>query len=98
MVTDQKALGFIGVPDRYQEAKKMVETEKAKAAEEATKKGEEEQPAGDIQIETIIRKSASGETRDTTILGGSPNAPSQSDTVRKKEIPKNKKKYSRKTS
>jgi outer membrane assembly lipoprotein YfiO len=93
-----KALGFIGVPDRYEEAKKSIETEKAKEAEAAAKQGEAEQASGDIQIETIIRKSASGETRDTTILGGSPGAPAQNVTDKKKESQKTKKKYARKPS
>jgi outer membrane assembly lipoprotein YfiO len=92
------ALGFIGVPDKYEEAKKIVETEKAKEAEASAKQGVAEQASGDIQIETIIKKSASGETRDTTILGGSSNPPSQGIVDKKKEAQKTKKKYSRKQS
>jgi outer membrane assembly lipoprotein YfiO len=93
-----KALGIIGVPDKYEEAKKIVEAEKAKEAEAAEKQTEVEQASGDIQIETIIKKSASGETRDTTILGGSPKATSQNVTDKKKEAQKTKKKYARKPS
>jgi outer membrane protein assembly factor BamD len=63
-----KALGFVGVPDRYDEAQKTLEETKRAAAGEAAAGGPKE---GDIQIETIIRKSASGETEETTTLGGS---------------------------
>jgi outer membrane assembly lipoprotein YfiO len=98
MIDFINALGFIGPPDRYEEAKKTVATEKAKEAEAAAKQSEAEQASGDIQIETIIKKSASGETRDTTILGGSPGNSSQSVAEKKKEAQKTKKKYSRKPS
>jgi outer membrane assembly lipoprotein YfiO len=64
-----KALGFVSAPDRYVEAKKALEEEKVKSAE-ALKTGKGGQTTEDIQIETTIRKSASGETRDTITLGG----------------------------
>jgi hypothetical protein len=55
-------------PDFYEQARKAVEEEKAKTAQAATAKPGE--AGGDIQIQSIIRKSASGETQDTTVLGG----------------------------
>lgn len=63
-----KALGFVTPPDFYEQARKAVEEEKAKTAQAATAKPGE--AGGDIQIQSIIRKSASGETQDTTVLGG----------------------------
>jgi outer membrane assembly lipoprotein YfiO len=66
-----KTLGFVPPVDHYELAKKTVEEEKVKRAEAAGRITGEEPPAGDIQIETIIRKSADGETQDTTTLGGS---------------------------
>jgi outer membrane protein assembly factor BamD (BamD/ComL family) len=64
-----KALGFVAPPDRYEEARKTLEEEKVKRAE-APAGGKGGATAGDIQIETTIRKSASGETRETVTLGG----------------------------
>ena len=58
-----KALGFIAPPDQYEEARKVIEEEKARAAAKAaagTGMGD------DIQIETEIRRSASGEPVDET--------------------------------
>jgi tetratricopeptide (TPR) repeat protein len=94
-----KALGFVAPPDRYEEAKRIIEAEKAKVAEEASKKAEAEQAAADdIQIETIIRKSASGETRDTTILKETSGASAPDDAEKKKEDQKSKKRYRKKPS
>jgi outer membrane assembly lipoprotein YfiO len=93
-----KALGFVGPPDRYEEAKKIIEAEKAKVAEEAIKKAEAEQAAAadDIQIETTIRKSATGESSDTTVLKNTSGATAQNDAAKKKNAPKPKKRYSKK--
>jgi outer membrane assembly lipoprotein YfiO len=77
-----KALGFVGSPDRYEEAKKAVEAEKTKSAE-AQKPGG--QTSEDIQIETVIRKSASGETSETTTLGGSSTAAQQGNADKQKD-------------
>ncbi len=65
-----KALGFVGLPDRYEEAKELLAEAEAKRAV-AGEAGEAGLTEDDIQIETIIRKSASGEVEDTTTLGGS---------------------------
>ena len=96
-----KALGFVAPPDLYEEARKTLDEEKAKTAQaSAAKPGEGSPTGGDIQIESIIKKSASGETQDTTILGGS----SSSSDQQKKEEPKetnksrNKKKNPQKSS
>jgi outer membrane assembly lipoprotein YfiO len=80
-----KALGFVSPPDIYQIAKKEVQEEKAKtaAAEGAGEGGEQTGTGGDIQIQSIIRKSATGETRDTTVLG-STSAQNQQGTEEKK--------------
>jgi len=78
-----KALGFVGIPDRYDEAQKILAEGKVKGP--AGEKTGEAGPAGDIQIESIIRKSASGETEDTTTLGGKPAPSSQSDEDKDKD-------------
>ena len=91
-----KALGFVAPPDRYKEAKEIIMAEKAKVAEEAGKQAEAEAPAEDIQIETVIRKSATGESSDTTILSGSANSNTPEDKTKKKEEQKAKKRYSKK--
>jgi outer membrane assembly lipoprotein YfiO len=89
-----KALGFVGTPDRYELAKKTVEDEKAKsiqAAEAAAKSGEG--GTNGILIETTIRKNASGETRDSTVLtGGSDPTSSQQSNEKKRPANKNRKK------
>jgi outer membrane assembly lipoprotein YfiO len=93
-----KALGFVPTPDRYEDAKKTIEAEKIKAAEAASKKEGSERAADDILIESEIRKSASGETKDTTVLKNNSGTASKSDADKKKEAQKNKKKYTKKTS
>ena len=57
-----KALGFLGPPDRYEEAKEIIEAEKAKAAKEAEEKTKGEKPEG-IDIEDQIRKPVSEENQ-----------------------------------
>ena len=58
-----KALGFIAPPDQYEVARKTIEEEKAQAAAKAeTGAG----AGGDIQIESVIRQSASGAPDDET--------------------------------
>ena len=93
-----KALGFVSPPDRYEDAKKIVDAEKVKVAEEAAKDAESEKVADDILIESEIRKSASGETRDSTVLRNNSGTVSQSDADKKKEEQKNKKRYTKKSS
>jgi tetratricopeptide (TPR) repeat protein len=94
-----KALGFVGPPDRYEEAKKTLELEKTKTAEaELEKKGEGGEAADSIQIETILRKSASGEVQDTTILGSGTGSVSQSDKEKKTDTAKKKKKNAKRPS
>ena len=61
------------------------------------KSAESEQVADDILIESEIRKSASGETSDTTVLRNNSGTVSQSDADKKKEEQKNKKRYTKKT-
>jgi outer membrane assembly lipoprotein YfiO len=93
-----KALGFVSPPDRYEDAKKIIVAEKVKVAEVAAKNAESEKVADDILIESEIRKSASGETKDTTVLRNNSGTASQSDADKKKEEQKNKKRYTKKTS
>lgn len=94
-----KALGFVAPPDKYAEAKKIIEAEKAKVAEAAGKQPEAGQTeADDIQIETVIRKSASGETSDTTILKGTSGVEDPEEEAKKKESQKPKKRYTKKPS
>lgn len=93
-----KALGVVPLPDHYEDAKKIVQAEKVKVAEAAAKT---EVPIGasdDILIESEIRKSASGQTQDTTVLKNNSGTASQTDADKKKEEQKNKKRYTRKTS
>ena len=91
-----KALGFVAPPDRYEEAKRIIEVEKAKVAEAAGKEAAPEQPADDIQIETIIRKSATGKSSDTTILSSGSGAQASEDETKKKDDQKAKKRYTKK--
>lgn len=74
-----KALGFVAPPDVYAEAVKTVEEEKARTAQ--AKAGA---AGSDIQIETTIRKSATGETEETTVLGGAASAPDSGGDAKKK--------------
>ena len=92
-----KALGFVSPPDRYEDAKKMIEAEKVKVAEAAAKNVQPEKVADDILIESEIRKSASGETKDSTVLRNNSGTASQSDADKKKEEKKNKKRYAKKS-
>jgi outer membrane protein assembly factor BamD len=88
-----KAIGFMGPPDRYELAKKAVEAEKGKSADALAAKSEKtgETTDDDIQITTTIYKSASGETKDSTILGTNPAAASgQSNTDKDKRKNTNK--------
>ena len=70
-----KALGFIAPPDQYEVARKAIEEEKAQAAAKAAAGAGS---GDDIQIESEIRKSASGAPIDETsdpLSGGSGDAP-----------------------
>ena len=59
-----KALGFVGSPDRYEEAKGIVEAEKAKAAKEAAEAAAKEAGKEEgIDIIEEIRKPVSEETK-----------------------------------
>ena len=91
-----KALGFITPPDRYEEAKRTLDAEKAKVAEAEGAKTGVDTAGDDILIESEIRKSATGETRDTTVLRNNPDTASQEDADKKKEEQK-KKRYTKKT-
>jgi outer membrane assembly lipoprotein YfiO len=82
-----KALGIVPPPDRYAEAKKALEEEKTKSAEALKSSG---QTSDDIQIETVIRKSASGETREATTLGGNSETVPPNSADKDKDKDKNK--------
>jgi outer membrane assembly lipoprotein YfiO len=92
-----KALGFVSPPDRYEDAKRIIDAEKVKVAEAAAKNAESERAADDILIESEIRKSASGETKDSTVLRNNSGTASQRDADKKKEEQKNKKRYTKKS-
>jgi len=73
-----KALGFIAPPDLYESAQKTIEEEKAQAAA-AAQYGAGTGDGDDIQIESVIRQSASGAPVDETTTpvdgsGVSPNS------------------------
>lgn len=91
-----KALGFITPPDRYEEARRTLDAEKAKVAEAEGARTGADAAGDDILIESEIRKSATGETRDTTVLRNNPDTASQEDADKKKEEQK-KKRYTKKT-
>jgi outer membrane protein assembly factor BamD len=77
-----KALEIGGPPDIYEEAKKAVEEAKTAEAAAAGKTGEG-QTGNDIQIQSVIRKSASGETQDTTTLGVAQPQPQNTEEKKK---------------
>ena len=57
-----KALGFIGPPDRYEEAQEIIKAKKA-AEETEEKDREEEEKEDGYDIEDVITKPASDETQ-----------------------------------
>jgi outer membrane assembly lipoprotein YfiO len=71
-----KALGFVPLPDQYDKAKRSIDEEKAKAAKTGTGGSAE---GSDIQIETIIKKSASESGKETVEGGNSTNSPTNED-------------------
>jgi len=89
-----KALGFVGTPDRYEEAKKTIETEKSQTGDtQLAKQGAGGQTTTDgIQIETILRKSSTGEVQDTTVLGSGEGSSATGSEEKKKEPAKRKRK------
>jgi outer membrane assembly lipoprotein YfiO len=95
-----KSLGLVSQRDIYRETTKTIAAEKVKNAEaEAASIPVNPDKADDIQIETVIRKSASGATQDTTTLGSGSAAGSQSNTDKTKITNKGKKKnYNKKPS
>jgi len=87
-----KALGFVGPPDRYEQAVATLQAEQTKTAEaELAKQAEPGKGSDGIQIETILRKSADGKVEDTTVIGPGAGAGSQDDGEKKKENSKAKK-------
>jgi len=71
------ALGLKPEPDRYETAKKAVDTQRAESAvQAATAKpaSGDTTNSGDILIQTELKKDASGKTQVSTVLGGNPTA------------------------
>jgi outer membrane assembly lipoprotein YfiO len=93
-----KALGFVGTPDRYELAKKTVEEEKAKSVEAAASAKTGEGGTDGIQIETTIRKNASGETQTSTVLSGGSGSTSSQQSDEDKKKPANNKNRKKKAS
>jgi len=93
-----KTLGFVAAPDLYKVAKKSVEEEKIKTAEAAARTPEGGPSGSDIQIQSTIKKSASGETTDTTVVGTSADPPQPSDQDKNKPANKLRKKKVKKPS
>jgi len=93
-----KALGFVTPPDVYATAKRSVEDAKAAEAAAAAAKTGEGQAGTEIQV--TIKKSATGETQDTTVVGSAPAAvaPPQNTEEKKKEPTKTRKKNVKKPS
>ncbi len=93
-----EALGFKGSPDRYESAKKTVETRKAEAAAVAAqgpKPGEEGKPGSETLIDVTLKKDVSGKTETTAVLAGTPQP---GDTTQTPDKNTNKKKNSSKDS
>jgi outer membrane assembly lipoprotein YfiO len=80
-----KALGIVTPPDVYEQVKRTVEETKTAEAAAAAAKTSEGQAGTEIQV--TIRKSASGETQDTTVVGSAPAPESQQSTEEKKKEP-----------
>ncbi len=97
-----EALGFKGSPDRYEEAKKIIETQKAQSAEAlAAKTGQGTHTGDDVQIEAVLKKDVSGKTQETAVVGGNSNASAQTPdktAAKKKDSKKNNKKKSEQNS
>jgi outer membrane assembly lipoprotein YfiO len=96
-----EALGFKGPPDRYEEAKRIIETRKteAAAAAEAAASGAEGVKTGDdILIQTTLKKDVSGNTQETTVLGPTSEGSQQDAKDGKKQGKKPKKKDEKKPS
>jgi outer membrane assembly lipoprotein YfiO len=96
-----EALGFKGPPDRYEEAKKVVEEKKAEAlvAAQSGKSTEIAKTGDGILIETTISKDASGKTETSTVLGsgaGSAQTGTDANAGKKQSNKKSKKKPEKK--
>ena len=96
IVSFTEALGFKGSPDKYEEARKIIETQQAQSAEaKAAKAGEGTHGAEDVQIEAVLKKDVSGKTQETAVVGGNPNVTAQTtdkNGEKKKDSKKNNKK------
>jgi len=91
-----KALGIVTPPDVYKTAKRTVEESKTAEAAAAAAKSSEGQSGTEIQV--TIKKSATGETQDTTVVGSAAAAPQQNPEEKKKEPTKTRKKNVKKPS
>lgn len=89
-----KALGFIGPPDPYVRAKKMVEAQSTATAQAAALASEAGKSGDDILITTTLTKSATGETKEKTVLGANAkeNGPAAATDGDKAKASKKKKK------
>jgi outer membrane protein assembly factor BamD len=67
-----EALGFMGPEDRYEMAKKSVDAQRD-AALQAGK--QTEAAGGDVQIEALLEQNATGQTRESAVVGSRANAP-----------------------
>ncbi len=85
-----KALGFVSAPDQYEMARKTVEAERSRTRETASGASEAVGSADDILIQTTLRKSASGKTQETTVLGSGANVVRSGDEEQKDETGKDK--------
>ncbi len=90
-----KALGIVAPPDVYEQAKRTVEESKTAEATAAGKTGEGQ---SGTEIQVTIKKSATGETQDTTVVGPVPAPPQQNAEEKKKEPTKTRKKNVKKPS
>lgn len=92
-----KALGFVPLPDQYKIAQKNAEAEKAKSAQAAAQAAAGGTEEGDFQIESEIRKSASGTAGDTTVAPADPTNASGNEADKKKASSRYKRKNNKKS-
>ncbi len=88
------ALGVVQPPDRYKEAKKIIQDEKIKSAQAQTGAGDQK---GDELINVVLEKARDGETQVTTVLGSAGDREINKEAAKKKTINKNKRQSTKKT-
>ncbi len=99
LISFAEALGVKGPPDRYEEAKRIVETRKAEAlaAAQGGQAGQGTKAGDDILIQTVLTKDVSGKTEAQTVLGAAGSAQAGTDSNNGNKQPSKKKPAAKKT-